>query len=384
MELGISLYPEQESFEEMSQYITKAGKAGFTKIFTSMFSVPGEAAEVIDYFTRLCEVAHANHMEVCADVNAMMFEKFGATEQDLTVFHQIGFDELRMDFCFGDARDITLVQNKEGINIQFSAFMVDLIKPILESAKDTAITVCHNFYPERYTGVPKKEFTRINRVWNSYENAQVAAFISSNVKGAHGPWPVYDGLPTIEDHRGRSVDFQVRELAAMGTDIVYFGNAFASEEELLEASKAAQYVPVSTEETEFEKMLRPLMPTIGCKQIIFQIEAVKGLHEVEQHILFDFKKHCELGDNSDYMIRSRITRTIYGKDSIPHRSCEKTHFKKGDVLIVNDNLKHYRGELQICMKDMANDGQRNLVGYLNEDELQLIEQLVPGAYFMFK
>ena len=39
--LGISLYPEQESMEEIESYIQMASKYGFTKIFTSMFSVPG-------------------------------------------------------------------------------------------------------------------------------------------------------------------------------------------------------------------------------------------------------------------------------------------------------------------------------------------------------
>lgn len=384
MELGISLYPEQESFEEMTQYIKTASKAGFRKIFTSMFSVPGEKDEVIAYFTKLCTLAHEHHMEVCADVNAMMFQKFDATERDLSVFQRIGLDELRMDFCFGDERDVVLVENKEGIKLQFSAFMVDLIKPILEQAKHTTVTVCHNFYPERYTGVPKKEFTRINKIWNAYDNAIVAAFISSNTKGAHGPWPVYNGLPTIEDHRGRPINFQIRELAAMGTEVVYFGNAFASEEELIEAATAAKSVPTASEETEFEKMLRPLMPNIGHKQVIFQIEEEAGLNEVERKVLYEFKKHCELGDQSDYMIRSRITRTIYGKQSIPLRVVDKPYFTKGDVLIVNDELKHYCGELQICLKDMENDGQRNLVGRLNDDEQQLIDQLEPGAYFMFQ
>lgn len=38
--LGVSLYPEQESIEEIENYLTMASRYGFTKIFTSMFSVP--------------------------------------------------------------------------------------------------------------------------------------------------------------------------------------------------------------------------------------------------------------------------------------------------------------------------------------------------------
>lgn len=39
--LGVSLYPEQETMKEIEGYLTMASHYGFTKIFTSMFSVPG-------------------------------------------------------------------------------------------------------------------------------------------------------------------------------------------------------------------------------------------------------------------------------------------------------------------------------------------------------
>lgn len=384
MKLGISLYPEQETMEEITEYIKLASTYGFTHIFTSMFSVPGSKEEVSAYFKQLCKVAHDNGMEVCADVNANMFEKFDATEKDLSVFKEIGLDELRMDFCFGDERDIVLIQNKENIKIQFNASFVDIVKSSLEKVPDAKLTLCHNFYPERYTGTPRKKFAEINKIWSVYDNIKVAAFISSNTQNAHGPWPVYDGLPTVEDHRGRSIDFQLRDIMAMGTDIIYFGNAFANEEELAQAQKTTLSLEAPTEETEFERMIRTINPDMGKKKVVLKVDSEKGLNDVEKEILFDFKKHCDLGDSSDYMIRSRITRMVYGKKSIPHRRSEKPYFSKGDVLIVNDNLKHYCGELQICMKDMANDGQRNLVGHLDEDEMRIVEMMEPGVYFMFK
>ena len=45
--LGVSLYPEQESMEEIENYLTMASRYGFTKIFTSMFSVPGTKEELL-------------------------------------------------------------------------------------------------------------------------------------------------------------------------------------------------------------------------------------------------------------------------------------------------------------------------------------------------
>ncbi|MCI5774706.1 MAG: MupG family TIM beta-alpha barrel fold protein [Erysipelotrichaceae bacterium] len=382
MELGISLYPEKESFEEIVNYIKLASKFGFKKIFTSVFSVQGTKEELIVYFHELCNIAHENNMQVCADVNAQIFNKFEAKETDLSVFKKIGFDELRMDFNFGDERDISLINNKENIVIYFNASFVDMGKNLLKIDSSIKLNLCHNFYPERYTGTPKYKYKQLNETWKQYKNVKIASFITSNVQGAHGPWPVYDGYPTIEDHRGIAVSDQIRDMIAMNTDVVYFGNAFASEEELKEASDSLFYFENDCE-SEFEKIVRKILPNIGNKKYVLSICEESGILDIEKEILYNYKKHCDLGDSSEYMIRSRMTRTIYGKNNINFRRAEVPYFKKGDILIVNDNLKHYAGEVQICLKEMANDGQRNLVGRLDEKELGFIELIEPGDYFIF-
>ena len=48
--LGVSLYPEQEKLEDIDAYLALASKYGFTKVFTSMFSVEGTREEIIKYF----------------------------------------------------------------------------------------------------------------------------------------------------------------------------------------------------------------------------------------------------------------------------------------------------------------------------------------------
>lgn len=383
--LGISLYPEQETMQEMKAYMELASKHGFTKIFTSMFSVPGEAKEVTKLFKQLCELAHQYHMEVCVDANSMMFEKYGAAPSNLQVFKEIGIDEIRMDMCFGDERDQQLVDNKEGIKIQFSAFMVDIVKPVVEKLSDPArVVMCHNFYPQRYTGVARNDFKRINAIWKQ-AGTGIAAFISSNDKEAHGPWPVKDGLPTLEMHRFSPISYQVRDLMAMDTDTIYFGNAFASEAELQEAKEAVDMACIHRNEQEekVEHMMRALLPHLGEKKIVMRVDMENGLNDNEKEILLSFDKHADFGDSNEFMLRSRVTRSIYGKKSIPARACDKNVFTKGDVLVINDNLAHYRGELQICRSEMENDGQRNLVGHLDENEQGLMELIQPGTYFAF-
>lgn len=290
-----------------------------------------------------------------------------------------------MDMCFGDKQDQILVDNKEGIKIQFSAFMVDVVLPVIQALEDPAkVTMCHNFYPQRYTGVSRSDFRRINAIWEQM-GMRIAAFITSNDPDAHGPWPVKDGLPTLERHRYQPVDLQVRDLIAQGVDTIYFGNAFAPEEELKQAQKAIQLMELkqNKETSALEMMARKLMPNLGNKKIILHPDKIEGCNKVEQEILYGFHQHCDFGDSNEYMLRSRVTRMLYGKQSIPARPCDKRVFTKGDVLIVNDHLRHYRGELQICRGEMENDGQRNLVAHLNEEEYSMVDLIVPGVYFGF-
>ena len=75
---------------------------------------------------------------------------------------------------------------------------------------------------------------RIREVNKELSNLGIpsAVFISSNEENTHGPWPVHDGLPTVEDHRWIPAELQVRHWIAVGdVDEIIFGNAFASEEE---------------------------------------------------------------------------------------------------------------------------------------------------------
>ncbi|MFR1755284.1 MAG: phospho-sugar glycosidase domain-containing protein [Thomasclavelia spiroformis] len=59
-------------------------------------------------------------------------------------------------------------------------------------------------------------------------------------------------------------------------------------------------------------------------------------------------------------------------------------FTRGDVLIVNDNLAHYRGELEIVLTEIPNDGERNLVATVKEEEMILLDFVTPGHHFVLK
>ncbi|HAE17305.1 MAG TPA: DUF871 domain-containing protein, partial [Erysipelotrichaceae bacterium] len=96
IQLGVSLYPEQETAEQIDAYLTLALRYGFTRVFTSLFSVPGTVEEVLSYFKGLTKIAHQHGMLVYGDCNARFFNQVGAKPDDLSVFKEIGLDVLRL------------------------------------------------------------------------------------------------------------------------------------------------------------------------------------------------------------------------------------------------------------------------------------------------
>ena len=85
------------------------------------------------------------------------------------------------------------------------------------------------------------------------------------------------------------------------------------------------------------------------------------------------------------MLRSSMPRFKYKKEenSIKPRAYEGEYFHRGDIVIVNDNLKHYCGELQVVLKDMPNDGERNFVGRLPENEMMILDLVPENIPFAF-
>ena len=56
---------------------------------------------------------------------------------------------------------------------------------------------------------------------------------------------------------------------------------------------------------------------------------------------------------------------------------------RGDVVILNDGYGRYKGELHIVLKDMPNDGRKNVIGHLPEYEQILLQYAKPWKPFAF-
>ncbi len=383
IKLGVSLYPEQETTEQIESYLQLAHKYGFTKVFTSLFSVEGSNEDIIGYFRNLSEIAHRYGMEVYGDCNARFFMQIGATPEDLSVFKEMGLDVLRLDLMFNDERDVSIVNNNQGLGVQLNASLVPAVKRIIEMGGDKSrIIGSYNFYPLRNTGAGSEDIYEANQFFKS-EGMKTQIFISSNVNGSHGPWPVSDGLPTIEADRDMPVSLQLRHVYALGCDEVLFGNAFASEEELKEISDVVKDMYVYAEDRPFYfPGIRDQIPIGDIERNLITIETVDDLSDSEKELLFVFNKH-NVSEYTHTIIRSRWGRFDFRFTPIPPRPCEKEFFEPGDVVILNDNINRYKGEVHIVKTRIRNDRTLNYAGRIKEEEMFLLDYLKYGVNFGF-
>ena len=101
---------------------------------------------------------------------------------------------------------------------------------------------------------------------------------------------------------------------------------------------------------------------------------------MEKEILFNYP-HFVRGDMSEYMARSTMPRITYKNSDIPPH--DTRDLKRGDIIIVNNAYGRYKGELHIVLKDMPNDGNKNVIGTLSSQEQRLLDYIEPWITFAF-
>lgn len=355
--LGISVYPERASKEACYAYMRLAGKYGFQRVFTCLLSVEESREKIVNEFTKFCKTAHESGLTVSVDTNPEVFKRLGATPFDLSVFAEMGVDIIRLDGHFGEVEDIQITRNPYGIMIEYNASCTIGLDLMIEKGADRSnMCICSNFYPQRNTGMGLKRYKELNSRYQPLGLTN-AAFVTSREKDTHGPWEVYDGLPTLEIHRDLPIDLQLRHLNALGfcSDFM-IGNAFASEEEL------------------------KIMAETDLSKLSMKVDAAEGISEIEKEII-TCDIHVSRDDCNELVVRSSFPRVRYKGESIVPRKNQKAVFTKGDVIIVNDNLKHYAGELMIVLDEIKAVDDYNYAGHINEGEQLILDCIRPAHGF---
>lgn len=355
-QLGVSIYPSKSNLEEDKAYLKLASSYGFTRIFTSLLEISGDRDEVIEKYKNITEYGNSLGMNTTLDINPRLFDQLEIGYDDLSFFAEIGADSIRLDLGFSGKEEALMTKNKHGLKIEvnMSSGTKYIDNVMSYQPEKTNLIASHNFYPMRYAGLSRAHFDQTTAQFNEY-NLNTSAFITSQV-GEIGPWPVQTGLCSLEDHRDLPLEMQVTHYKLMNTlDDLIIGNAYASEEELKKASEAF-FSP------------HPLIAVV-LEEDISDLEKKLVLEEL----------HTYRGDRSEYLLRSTHTRVKYKEEDFPARKVESV--KAGDVIIGNDNFGQYKGETQIILKDIKDDGTRNVVGKLTKDMKKIMDDLKPWSTF---
>ena len=335
--LGFSIYPEHNPAEKDKAYIDKMVALGAKRVFTCLLSAEGDKDEILNHYKDVIGHARGYNLEVIVDVAPSIFEKFGLKPGDLRLFHEMGATGIRLDEGFSAAENARLTSNPYGLSIELNASSNDnIVGSILAFKPNTdRLLTCHNFYPQRYTGLGQDFFDKTSQAMK-HHNMRVAAFVGSNNPEAMGPWPVKEGLVTLEDHRDLPIDAQIRQLVAHPhVDDIIISNVYPTQKELEAIAK------------------------VNFNHLQFKIALNDGVTDIEKAIIFDHE-HYVRGDMSEYMARSTIPRLTYADADIEPRDTKD--LLPGDIVVLNNEYGRYKGELHIVLKPMKNEGNKNVVG----------------------
>ena len=137
--LGISIYPEKDSEENIRSYLSTAAEFGAKRIFSCLLSVTKEPEEIKKEFRRMNQYAHELGFEVVLDVSPKVFAKLGISYSDLSFFQEIEADGIRLDQGFTGNEEAMMTFNPQGLSIEINmsndTHTVDTIMDVIISIR---------------------------------------------------------------------------------------------------------------------------------------------------------------------------------------------------------------------------------------------------------
>ncbi|WP_303972730.1 DUF871 domain-containing protein [Streptococcus merionis] len=354
--LGFSLYPEHEDLDSLKTYVDQFLAYPCERVFLSLLQLDPEDQAMFAHYRAIIGYCAEKGLSVFADVSPSLITKMGWQEDLVTQAKAFGLAGLRLDESYPDEQLVALTQNAEGLNIELNMSTEPklLERLVAQGANLENVTACHNFYPREFTGLGTAYFLDISQQFSDYD-LERAAFITAHSADT-GPWPVSEGLCTLEVHRHLPLRAQYKWLAATGlVEHIIIANQKVSSEELATLATA--------------------------ELLTFDMELNEGISEIERQIITE--NHVYRGDVSDYVIRSTGHRAKYSQATInPYHAGEKV--SRGDILIDNSLYGRYCGELQIALCDFQASEKTNTVGRICPEDLPLLDLIKPWQDFRFE
>ncbi len=332
--VGLEDYPQTKNFEYMAFLKSK----NIDTIFISAH-MPEALPDFLEDLVATIDYANKLGLKVILDVSKKVLDRIGIPK---------GIYSLRLDWGFTCDDILELSKNDFFIEINASIAHREEIEFLISRGIDfSKLRISHNFYPKPYTGLSQEDVLSRNLLYKS-----LGLHIMAYVPSRHGKRPpIYEGLPTIEEHRQMDLLASLADLAMLEVDEVCFGDAYCSAEELEEAL------------------------TYNRDLITIPIDVFEGISDIGRSILS--KIHTNRTDENPYGVRSSMREV----NTIPKRNTFDR--KKKMVTIDNEGFLRYQEELTIMRQDLPSDERVNVVGIAHISDY-LLNEIRPGQKFRFQ
>ncbi len=361
-EIGLSVYPQFNSIDEIKLQLKQASDLGYSRVFTSLqlsnLGFQNSDFQLEDY-QEITNYAHQLNFKIHADINREIFEEIGATVDNMKKLKDLGVDVLRLDFGFSEEETVQLSLNKLDIIIEDNPISDESVykraRLILEKGNPQQYRFCHNFFPHNDTGLDFDETEVLSQEFIEM-GYSVGIFITSQ-SSPHSLSKYSNGVCTIEDQRYLPPHIAFEELRNTDAyDIIMFGDSYPSYRDL--------------------KSVADCFMNPYCSIDAWLDE---DLDENQRDLITNILHKNRL-DVASTLIRSTSTRK---KVKVSAQNCINRPF--GTITLDNENAERYEGELQITLRDLAPSTLANCVGMVKPSCQRLLKQVkYSGISFKIK
>lgn len=348
--LGISVYLGEPSFEKQEEYVEKMRRIGFSQIFTSLHIPEDDQAVYKERIQSLGKIAKKLGMELYADVSTKSLQRLGLSWDDADVLLDWGLTGLRIDYGIPE-KTVAELSKKVKIALNASTLSQEQLELLDRYGMDVrSVEAWHNYYPRPETGLGREGFSEKNE-WLKKQGLKVMAFVPGD---GERRGPVYEGLPTLEDHRQQSPFVCFLDLRHhFGVDKVFIGDRSIGEHTY----------------RQFEAYQNRLI-ILRAKYFLNDID-LKERFSVPQ---------SNRPDEARDVVRSEQSRVekLAGKPVRPENTTERP---VGAITLDNERYGRYEGELQIAKRNLPADERVNVIGRVIDEDLPLLSYIRGGTKF---
>lgn len=351
---GISVYLSGNTISEQEPYIQKMKELGCKSIFTSLH-IPEEDPKT--YKERLQELGNLSKkfdMDLIADVSPVSLQHLELTWDKVHQLKEWGLTGLRVDY---GVNETVIAQLSKQMTVALNASTLtheNTIELRNEGADFSNLEAWHNYYPRSETGLDREEFNGKNR-WLKTEGFTVMAFVPGDgVKRG----PIYEGLPTIEDHRGRSTFSAFLDFVHdPWVDKIFIGDP------TINASSTLKF-----------KAYQNDVILLRAKWHGFDVQIKEFLTNTQTNRF----------DSARDVIRSTESRQMAQVGELPVHPANTTARPLGTITIDNEKYGRYQGEIQIVKRSLPHDKKVNVIGHVVEEDRMLLRFIKGGSKYQIK